>query len=103
MSVLAGSPRKVRPSRAPAAPLELYSMESSPFCRLVRERLSELEIAYRLINVGRKSEAREDFVKRSGKMMVPWLSDPNTGTELFESAHIVDYLQRTYGADQAPR
>ena len=76
-------------------------MESSPFCRLVRERLCELEIAYRLHNVGSGSPSREAFVKRSGKMMVPWLSDPNTGTEMFESADIVEYLQQTYGSGPA--
>jgi len=102
-SALAGLPRlgagtRVRASRRPGAPLELYSMESSPFCRIVRERLCELEIPYRLHNVGRGSPSREDFVKRSGKMMVPWLSDPNTGTEMFESADIVAYLDATYAA-----
>jgi len=89
---------RVRASRPPAAPLELYSMESSPFCRIVRERLTELEIPYTLRNVGRGSPSREAFTKRSGKMMVPWLSDPNTGTERFESADIVAYLDATYGA-----
>jgi L-rhamnose isomerase len=33
---------------------------------------------------------------RSGKMMVPYLADPNTGTEMFESVDIVAYLLRTY-------
>ena len=29
-------------------------------------------------------------------MMVPYLADPNTQTELFESADIVAYLEATY-------
>jgi glutathione S-transferase len=32
-------------------------------------------------------------------MMVPWLADPNTGIELFESADIVAYLEDTYALD----
>jgi glutathione S-transferase len=28
--------------------------------------------------------------------MVPYLVDPNTGVEMFESADIVRYLDRTY-------
>ena len=28
--------------------------------------------------------------------MVPYLVDPNTDTEMFESAEIVAYLERTY-------
>ena len=38
-------------------------------------------------------------MRRSGKMQVPWLHDPNTGTSMFESADIVAYLERTYAAD----
>jgi glutathione S-transferase len=30
-------------------------------------------------------------------MMVPYLADPNTGQEMFESADIVRYLEQTYG------
>jgi glutathione S-transferase len=85
-----------RPSRAPARELELWSFEASPFCRIVRERLCELELPYLLHNVARGSPRREAFVARSGKMQVPYLADPNTGAELFESAEIVAYLDATY-------
>ena len=90
----------VRSSRAPLKPLELYSFEASPFCRLVRETLCELELGYRLHNVAKGSAQREAFIKRSGKMQVPYLADPNTGTELFESADIIDYLNETYATDR---
>jgi glutathione S-transferase len=89
----------VEPSRAPALPLELWSFEASPFCRIVREKLCVLELPYRLHNVGKDSPGREAFALRSGKMQVPYLVDPNTGAALFESADIVAYLERTYGAD----
>jgi glutathione S-transferase len=83
-------------ARQPKKPLELWSFEASPFCRLVRERLSALELPYRLHNVAKGSPSRDAFVERSGKMMVPYLVDPNTGTAMFESADIVAYLNRTY-------
>jgi glutathione S-transferase len=85
-----------RAARAPEKPLELWSYEASPFCRLARERLCELELPYRLHNVGKGSPKRADFVRRSGKMMVPYLVDPNTGKEMFESADIAAYLDATY-------
>jgi glutathione S-transferase len=85
-----------RPSREPARPLELWSYEASPYCRLVRERLCELELPYLLHNVAKGSAARGAFVARAGKMQVPYLADPNTGRELFESADIIEYLERTY-------
>ena len=93
-----GSGSKARPSRRPAAPLELWSFEASPFCRIVRETLCELELPYVLHNVGRNGAGRPAFVARSGKMMVPYLLDPNTGRAMFESAEIRQYLLDTYGA-----
>lgn len=89
---------RARPSKAPTTPLELYSFEASPFSRIAREALSRLEIPYVLHNVGRGSAKREAFVARSGKMMVPFLIDSNTDTSMFESAHIVRYLEQTYGS-----
>jgi glutathione S-transferase len=88
------------PSRAPEKPLELWSFEASPFCRLAREKLCVLELPYRLHNVAKGSLKREEFVRRSGKMMVPYLFDPNTGKEMFESADIVEYLDEIYAVRQ---
>jgi len=100
-SVLAGLARAghgshYRAARAPDRPLELYSFEASPFCRLVRESLCTLELPYRLHNVARGSGRRQAFIARSGRMLVPYLVDPNTGREMFESADIVRYLEETY-------
>ena len=72
--------------------------EASPFSRIVREVLCSLEIPYLLHNVARGSPRREAFEQRSGRIMVPWLVDPNTGTEMFESADIARYLDETYAA-----
>ena len=89
-----------RPARTPEGPpemLELWSFEASPFCRLVREALCELELPYILRNVAKGSPSRAAFLEISGQMQVPFLRDPNTGRMLFESAEIVDSLQETYG------
>jgi glutathione S-transferase len=94
-----GGGSRYRRARAPEQLLELYSFEASPFCRIAREALSSLELPYRLHNVAAGSPGREAFVARSGKMMVPWLADPNTGAEMFESADIVAYLNETYAME----
>ncbi|MCP4036718.1 MAG: hypothetical protein GY733_07255, partial [bacterium] len=65
---------------------------------IVRETLCSLELPYTLRNVAKGSPSRDAFEKRSGKMMVPWLSDPNTGREMFESEEIVAYLMDEYAA-----
>lgn len=89
--------RKARPAKEPKELLELWSFEGSPYCRIAREALCELTIPYRLHNVGKNSAARQAFREMSGKMMVPYLFDPNTGARMFESADIVSYLEKTYG------
>lgn len=102
-SVLAGLPRAgmggfYNKAKEPGELLELYSFEASPFCRIVRERLTTLELPYILHNVAKGSPRREEFVERSGKMQVPYLVDPNTDTEMFESADIIAYLESEYAA-----
>ncbi len=92
---------RYRPAHAPESPLELWSFEASPFCRIVRECLSSLELPYRLHNLGKGSPKRPAFAERSGKLMVPWLVDPNTGVSMFESADIARYLERTYAKPAA--
>jgi glutathione S-transferase len=41
---------------------------------------------------------RKVLAERTGQVQVPYLIDPNTGTEMFESAEILRYLETTYGA-----
>jgi len=94
----AGNGRAVQPHRDAAQPLELWSFESSPYCRRVREVLCELELAYVLHNVGKGSPKRTEFRERAGKVQVPYLEDPNTGAHMFESRDIVRYLRTTYGS-----
>jgi glutathione S-transferase len=91
-----GRGRHVVRSRQPEKMLELYSYEGSPFCRIAREALCELELPHRLRNVPRQSPDREGFVAISGRMRVPYLVDPNTGAQMFESADIRAYLYDTY-------
>lgn len=112
----------VKASLAPNKPLELYSFESSPFARLVRERLCELEIPYLVRNVGRtdwqdhvpppirervleeytpRNANRQTLMDRCGSVSVPYLIDPNTDTELGDSAAILDYINSHYDAAMA--
>jgi glutathione S-transferase len=75
----------------------LYNFENSPYCRKVRERLCELNLDYEVRNVAKESTRRPELVERGGQMMVPYLVDPNTGMEMYESDDIVEYLDATYG------
>jgi len=81
----------------PKQPLTLYNMEGSPYCRKVREVLSELDLEHIVRNVPKGSPQRADLRKRGGKVQVPYLIDPNTGKEMYESDDIVRYLEARYG------
>jgi len=82
--------------------LELYNFEASPYCRKVRETLQELNLDHMVHSVGKHSARRPELIARGGKMMVPYLADPNTGTEMYESEDIIAYLKKTYGGASEP-
>ena len=105
-----------RAAHIPTDPLVLYSFESSPYARPVRETLCELEIPYLLVNLGKQQwgelgpakrrlqkdsepladTKRSQFWAEHGTVQVPYLIDPNHDTAMFESRAIVDYLTTTY-------
>lgn len=81
----------------PEQRLELYQFEGCPFCRKVRERLHELNLEFLVRTAGKGSQKRPELRARGGKIMVPYLVDPNTDVEMYESDDIVAYLDATYG------
>ena len=91
-----GAVRRGQRAEQPERPLKLWSFEWSPYSRLVRERLCELELPYVLHNLAKNSPSRAEFRRLHGKVQVPYLEDPNTGARMFESADIIDYLDRIY-------
>lgn len=121
-SMLASAPRSSRGMTAktgvqPEYMLELYSFESSPYARVVRELLCEMEIAYIVRNCGRsewrewilpqfrkafkitpdsKLENRSLLQTDEGRVSIPFLYDPNADIGMFESADIIDYLKENY-------
>lgn len=85
----------------PEKPLKYWGYEASPFCKLAREQLSELELPHVYKSTARGSPERQQLMNARGTFQVPYLEDPNTGAAMFESSYIVDYLKRTYGLPQS--
>ncbi|XP_028191990.1 uncharacterized protein LOC114377596 [Glycine soja] len=84
------------PAKFPPKPLKLWAYEGSPFCKLVREVLVELELPHLLVCCARGSPKRNILYQKTGTFQAPFLEDPNTGIEMFESAEIIEYLRATY-------
>lgn len=81
--------------------VEVWGYEGSPFSRVVREELSGLEVAHLWRSAARGSPKKQSLFQATGSAQLPYLSDPNTGVQMFESAAIIDYLRATYGPDGA--
>lgn len=111
--------KRIVEREAPAQLLELWGFEASPYTRIVRAELTELELPFKFHNVAKErwqdqglailrlkpgkyvplpGGKRENVLKIMGKnIQVPYLVDPNTDKALFESADIVKYLRKQYG------
>lgn len=89
---------RVRPgTQRPALPLELFEYEACPYCRKVRETLSELDLDYVARPCAQGSPNRAQVKARGGRAMFPYLVDPNGPAALYESEDIITYLHAHYG------
>lgn len=85
-------------SRPPSKPLIVYEYESSPYCRKVREAACLLDIPLELRPCpGARQGFSDQMWSETNSRIVPYMRDPNTGTAMFESEDIIDYMLETYG------
>ncbi|KDO43147.1 hypothetical protein CISIN_1g019273mg [Citrus sinensis] len=88
--------------------LQLFEFEACPFCRRVREAITELDLSvewmYEQVFPCPKGSIRHrEMVRRlGGKEQFPFLIDPNTGVSMYESGDIVNYLFQQYGKGRSP-
>ena len=76
--------------------LEVYQFEGCPYCKKVRQKMTELGLDFIARQVEPNGD-RERVEKVSGQTGVPVLKDPNTDTLMPESDDIVEYLEEHYG------
>lgn len=93
-----GRGSKFEESKPAEKPIIFWGYESSPFCKIVRERLVELELPHLQRTCGRGSVKRSELFQKTGIFQVPYIEDPNTGVKLFESSDILNYLDKVYSA-----
>lgn len=87
-------PARARPSRPPAARLELFADETSAAARTARSWLCSLELPYLWRTAGLGSRKRDELRARVGSDDLPVLFD---GDLVLRAAEIPEHLRRTYG------
>ncbi|CAN1235587.1 hypothetical protein LINPERPRIM_LOCUS4550 [Linum perenne] len=106
LSTLARFPwgsKSVQQWDSPLKPLQLFEFEACPFCRRVREAMTELDLSAEVYPCPKGSRRHREIVRElGGKEMFPFLVDPNTGISMYESGDIVKYLFEQYGKGRSP-
>uniref|UniRef100_A0A0E0H1B2 GST N-terminal domain-containing protein n=1 Tax=Oryza nivara TaxID=4536 RepID=A0A0E0H1B2_ORYNI len=101
-SVSTSSENNVNPTTS-APTLQLYEFEACPFCRRVREAMTELDLSAEVYPCPKGSLRHRDVVKKiGGKEQFPLLVDASNGVTMYESGDIVKYLFRQYGEGNSP-
>ncbi|MEK7132478.1 MAG: glutathione S-transferase N-terminal domain-containing protein [Patescibacteria group bacterium] len=71
----------------------LYIKTGCPWCMKVLDYAKKHGIEFELKNIATPGVA-EELIARGGKRQVPYLADANNAVEMYESADIVEYLQK---------
>ena len=72
--------------------LDLYILETCPYCKKVLAFLEEHEIKFKPINIKDKAN-EETLIKLGGKRQVPVLVDNDRNIQMYESNDIIEYLK----------
>lgn len=72
--------------------LDLYILETCPYCQNVMDYLKENGIDYNKHDVT-KPENYELLLELGGKGQVPFLIDKDNNVKLYESDEIIDYIK----------
>ena len=73
--------------------IELYIMETCPYCRKVTDFLYDKKIEYVKKDVSDIKNA-EELMKFGGKNQVPFMIDGDT--KMYESADIIEYVRKKH-------
>ncbi len=78
--------------------LNLYVKTGCPYCAVVLHKVEELGIDINLKNI-QDPQILSDLIEKGGKQQVPYLADEDGKVSLYESADIVEYLDKNYNKE----
>ena len=72
--------------------LDLFILETCPYCKKVMSFLDEHGIKYNKIDIKNKT-SEEALIQIGGKRQVPFLIDKDRNIQMYESDDIIEYLK----------
>ncbi|WP_337033925.1 glutaredoxin [Paenibacillus illinoisensis] len=77
---------------------KLYQRERCPYCKPVRELLTDLGVSYININVAKERSERKELIELTGVPFVPALHDGDhiLAGRLEDNQHILEYIQQHF-------
>lgn len=72
--------------------LELFILESCPYCKKVINYLDEKGMKYTTIDI-RDKASEDSLIRIGGKRQVPFLVDKDRNIQMYESNDIIEYLK----------
>ncbi|MBR2429907.1 glutathione S-transferase N-terminal domain-containing protein [bacterium] len=75
--------------------IELFILESCPYCKKVIKYLEENKIDYKKIDIA-NNDSERSLVQIGGKRQVPFLVDNERNIQMYESSDIIEYLKTIY-------
>lgn len=72
--------------------LDLFILETCPYCKKVMEYMDTNKIPYRKIDISDKA-SEEALIKIGGKRQVPFLVDNDRNIQMYESSDIIEYAK----------
>ena len=72
--------------------LDLFVLETCPYCIKVMEFLDKEHMKYRKIDISNK-DSEASLIQIGGKRQVPFLIDTERNIQMYESNDIIEYLK----------
>lgn len=72
--------------------IDLYILETCPFCRKVMSFFDENNIKYNKKNI-LEQDNLDELMKLGGKQQVPFLVDNDNNKSMYESDDIIEYVK----------
>ena len=74
--------------------LELYVMESCPYCKKVMSFLDENNVSYSKMDISNR-ENYDALLNLGGMEQVPFLNDTENNVKMYESDDIIKYVSKS--------